>query len=156
MKNKTILFLVAALSLAAATAFKPVERHPLQGVWQQTLQIQDRDGASKIVYIPNFKFLLEDGNFFNMMGYLDKAVSPIPAHITGSGSWEATSDSTYVEHLVSSPTEPSSMGKDVVLTYRLSEDGERLFLTFRMNNGFEGKEIWTRVRIMETVSTAHS
>lgn len=153
MKNKTTLLPSAVAALLVICGFMPVRQNTPQGVWQQTLLVNDRNGQSVTAYIPAYKLLLEDGSFFNMLGNTREAVSPVPTHITGSGSWEATSDSTYVEHLVSSPTDPSSMGKDVVLNYKLSEDGNLLFVTYKMHNGFEGQEIWTRVRIMETVTT---
>ena len=129
MKNQTTRILSAVAALLLACGFMPIQPNSPQGVWQQTMLVKDKSGQHVTVYFPAYKFLPEDGTFFNMPGDSGEAVSPVPTRITGSGIREATSDSTYVVHLVSSPTEPLPMGKDVVLTCKLSEDASLLPVT---------------------------
>lgn len=149
MKTK-ILAAMAALLLAAmpmaAKEKKNNAKHPqaekLTGVWQQCLIGQNDRGEKVIMYVPSFKVLNADGSFFNLGLMDDKA----PGALFATGTWEVRSEATYAECLTSISTDPTSQGKENIITFRLSDNDEILHLSFNMpGNGAPGNETWHRV-----------
>ena len=146
----TILAATAALLLAAmpmaAKEKKNNAKHPqaekLTGVWQQCRVIPGGDGEKTILYAPMFKVLNADGTFFNLQQMDDKS----PGALFATGTWEVRSEATYAECLTSISTDPTSQGKENVLTFRLSDNDEILHTYYTMpGNGAEGSETWHRV-----------
>ena len=150
MKTR-ILTAVAALLLATTPVLakekkNQVKTHPqaekLTGVWQMCRVLQNGDGEKTIIYTPMFKVLNADGSFFN----LQMMDTSSPGALFATGTWEMRSEATYAESLASITTDPTSQGKDNVITFRLSDNDEILHTYYTMpGNGADGSETWHRV-----------
>lgn len=149
MKTK-IIAAVAALLLTAspmtAKEKKDKAKNPqtekLTGVWQMCRVLKTGDGEKTIHYAPMFKVLNADGSFFNLQQMDDKS----PAALFATGTWEVRSEATYAECLTSISTDPSSQGKENIMTFRLTDNDEILHTYYSMpGNGYEGRETWHRV-----------
>lgn len=150
MKTR-ILTAAAALLLAITPVLakekkNPVKTNPqaekLTGVWQRCHVLQSGDGEKTTIYAPMFKVLNADGTFFNLQMIDDKS----PGSLFATGTWEVKSEATYAESLASISTDPTSQGKDNVITFRLTDNDEILHTYYTMpGNGADGSETWHRV-----------
>ena len=141
---------VAALLLTAspmtAKEKKNTSKNPLTekltGVWQMCRMLKTGDGEKTILYAPMFKVLNADGTFFNLQQMDDKS----PGALFATGTWEVRSEATYAECLTSISTDPSSQGKENIMTFRLTDNDEILHTYYTMpGNGANGQETWHRV-----------
>lgn len=117
-------------------------KSPLEGIWQICTRVEPLGyGKFDIQTGPYLKILSSDKNLVNMR----LSVMNGRSVITAMGTFEQTSDSTYVEKIFKSVTNPEFTGTDSKLDFRfISED--LLEVRFRLpDRPIEGKEIWVRV-----------
>lgn len=148
---KTKMIAAAAALLLTATPMtakekKDTSKNPLTekltGVWQMCRVLKTGDGEKTILYAPMFKVLNADGTFFNLQQMDDKS----PGALFATGTWEVRSEATYAECLTSISTDPSSQGKENIMTFRLTDNDEILHTYYTMpGNGADGQETWHRV-----------
>jgi thiol-disulfide isomerase/thioredoxin len=149
MKTKMIATVAALLLTASpmtAKEKKNTSKNPLTekltGVWQMCRMLKTGDGEKTILYAPMFKVLNADGTFFNLQQMDDKS----PGTLFATGTWEVRSEATYAEYLTSISTDPSSQGKENIMTFRLTDNDEILHTNYTMpGNGANGQETWHRV-----------
>ncbi len=149
MKTKMIATVAALLLTASpmtAKEKKNTSKNPLTekltGVWQMCRMLKTGDGEKTILYAPMFKVLNADGTFFNLQQMDDKS----PGALFATGTWEVRSEATYAECLTSISTDPSSQGKENIMTFRLTDNDEILHTNYTMpGNGANGQETWHRV-----------
>lgn len=149
MKTKMIATVAALLLTASpmtAKEKKNTSKNPLTekltGVWQMCRMLKTEDGEKTILYAPMFKVLNADGTFFNLQQMDDKS----PGALFATGTWEVRSEATYAECLTSISTDPSSQGKENIMTFRLTDNDEILHTYYTMpGNGANGQETWHRV-----------
>ena len=149
MKTKMIATVAALLLTASpmtAKEKKNTSKNPLTekltGVWQMCRMLKTGDGEKTILYAPMFKVLNADGTFFNLQQMDDKS----PGALFATGTWEVRSEATYAECLTSISTDPSSQGKENIMTFRLTDNDEILHTYYTMpGNGADGQETWHRV-----------
>jgi thiol-disulfide isomerase/thioredoxin len=149
MKTKMIATVAALLLTASpmtAKEKKNTSKNPLTekltGVWQMCRVLKTGDGEKTILYAPMFKVLNADGTFFNLQQMDDKS----PGALFATGTWEVRSEATYAECLTSISTDPSSQGKENIMTFRLTDNDEILHTNYTMpGNGANGQETWHRV-----------
>ena len=149
MKTKMIATVAALLLTASpmtAKEKKNTSKNPLTekltGVWQMCRMLKTGDGEKTILYAPMFKVLNADGSFFNLQQMDDKS----PGALFATGTWEVRSEATYAECLTSISTDPSSQGKENIMTFRLTDNDEILHTYYTMpGNGADGQETWHRV-----------
>lgn len=149
MKTKMIATVAALLLTASpmtAKEKKNTSKNPLTekltGVWQMCRMLKTGDGEKTILYAPMFKVLNADGTFFNLQQMDDKS----PGALFATGTWEVRSEATYAEYLTSISTDPSSQGKENIMTFRLTDNDEILHTNYTMpGNGANGQETWHRV-----------
>lgn len=149
MKTKMIATVAALLLTASpmtAKEKKNTSKNPLTekltGVWQMCRILKTGDGEKTILYAPMFKVLNADGTFFNLQQMDDKS----PGALFATGTWEVRSEATYAECLTSISTDPSSQGKENIMTFRLTDNDEILHTYYTMpGNGANGQETWHRV-----------
>ena len=149
MKTKMIATVAALLLTASpmtAKEKKNTSKNPLTekltGVWQMCRMLKTGDGEKTILYAPVYKVLNADGSFFNLQQMDDKS----PGALFATGTWEVRSEATYAECLTSISTDPSSQGKENIMTFRLTDNDEILHTYYTMpGNGADGQETWHRV-----------
>lgn len=115
---------------------------PLEGIWQICTSVKPLGyGKYKIETGSYLKILSSDKKFINM--YFDQAGGR--SVITAMGTYNKTSDATYVENIVKSVTDPELAGVANTLDYGfLSEN--LLVVSYQMpNRPVRGTEIWVRV-----------
>lgn len=139
MKKRLLLLLVllAPLSLFAqqsATADK------VKGVWQQ-VQTAKNDG--RLIRLPVWKVLQGDGTFCTFLIGDETGLSLI----TNQGTYEWESDTTFVEHVTGSITDPQLVGKDNRLYYQF-EGNDLMRVRYRVPGASrDGRETWVRVKL---------
>lgn len=138
---KHLLFLIAlwaTLPLGAQTT--PQTGESLVGVWQQ-VQYAKKDGH--LMKLPVWKVMQSDGSFCTFLIANETGQSVI----TNLGTYEQTSDTTFVEHISGSITDPQLVGKSNVLSYTLKE-GDKLSVSYRVPGASrETHEAWLRVKL---------
>ena len=108
----------------------------LTGRWVQTYL--NSDGR---LVVSQQKVYLPDGTFSTVCIHSDGE-----DHIISSGTWELIDEHHYVEHIGYITTDPSSEGKDNVITYSMTGNDQQLYLSFVMpGNGITGSEFWQRI-----------
>lgn len=139
MKTLSILFLalLAPLSMNADTQ-KPQKQ--LAGIWQQ---IQKSNKEDRIMRLPVWKVMQNDLSFCTFL----IANQDGQSIITNKGTYKMTSDSTYVEHINGSITDPKLVGRDNVITYEFKGD-DTLHISYQMPGASKrGHETWVRVKL---------
>lgn len=115
---------------------------PLEGIWQICTSVKPLGyGKYKIETGSYLKILSSDKKFTNM--YFDQEGGR--SVITAMGTYNKTSDATYVENIVKSVTDPELTGIANTLDYGfLSEN--LLVVSYQMpNRPVRGTEIWVRI-----------
>lgn len=115
---------------------------PLEGIWQICTRVKPLGyGKFDIQTGPYLKILSSDKNFFNMfISITDKR-----SVITAMGTYAQTSDSTYVEKIYKSVTDPEITGTDSKLEFGFISDN-LLEVSYRLpGRSMSSKEIWVRV-----------
>lgn len=96
-----------------------VDKKPtIVGVWQKAMYQQSYP-LPTVKYLPIFKFLNEDGSFYQMDTHEKKAF------IIHVGTFEISSDTSYVERIVDSPY-PGFAGRESQMKYHLDSSGKTL------------------------------
>ena len=132
MKRFFLLLTITAMSsIACLTAQNIPER--FAGIWQQKQKITEKNGSERIVHLPVCTFLIA-----NRKG---------ESIITTKGTFAITDETTYVEHITGSITDPSLVNKDNIIKYTFTTDNT-MTLTYRMPGAAkEAVEMWTRVKM---------
>lgn len=115
---------------------------PLEGIWQICTRVKPLGyGKYDIQTGPYLKILSSDKNFFNMfISIMDKR-----SVITAMGTYAQTSDSTYVEKIYKSVTDPELTGTDSKLEFGFISEN-LLEVSYRLpGRSMSSKEIWVRV-----------
>lgn len=136
-------YLLFALSLLVFTGLQasPNKRQKaLPGVWQQ-VQVSKHDGHT--IHLPVWKVMQNDGTFCTFLIASQKGT----CIITNEGRYEVTSDSTFVEYVTGSITDPSLIGRGNKITYHFSER-DKIEVSYRLPGAKrDGRETWVRVKL---------
>lgn len=125
-----------SLSVSAGTQRKV----KLVGVWQQ-VQRDAQNGRQ--MNLPVWKVLQADGTFCVFL-IADKSGQCI---ITNEGRYEVKNDSSLVERVTGSITDPSLVGIGNELTYKFIGKDE-MHVTYRMPSATtDANETWVRVKL---------
>lgn len=147
MKKIFILFLFIGIGFTSSvsaqeTVSSSSEKIKLTGMWQMC-KVEIVDGKLHAQYLPSLKMLDTDGTFYNVQMQTGQQ----GCCLTAFGSFQITSDSTYVEKVTSSTAYPPISGKEVVINYRIL-DNEWVGITFSFPGETKRwKEIWKRVKM---------
>lgn len=140
---KKILLLACCLSGALCLTATAQKKAPLTGLWQQVIL----DQTNKPIFQSWFKEMYADGRFITFV-YLSKEQ---PCLITNEGTYKQVNDSTIREHIKASFTNKQAVGLKNDLTFKLSEDGNSLFVTYSLPGmPWPGKELWVRCSMPTT------
>ncbi|MEY8685300.1 TonB family protein [Bacteroides sp. AN502(2024)] len=114
----------------------------LEGIWQICTRVKPLGyGKFDIQTGPYLKIFSSDKNFFNMHLSTMNGRSVI----TAMGTYEQTSDNTYVEKIFKSVTEPELTGADSKLEFGFISEN-LLEVSFRLpGRPVNSREIWVRV-----------
>lgn len=108
----------------------------LTGRWVQTFL----NSEGKLV-ISQQKVYLPDGTFSTICIHNNGE-----EHTISAGTWQPIDEHHYVEHIGYITTDPSSEGKENVITYSLAGNDQQLYLSYVMpGNGVSGSEFWQRI-----------
>lgn len=130
-----LLALLAPLSLSAQKSLSDVA-----GVWQQ---VQQAKGDGHLMKLPVWKVMQNDGSFCTFLIANESGQSII----TNQGRYELTSDSTIVEHITGSITDPELIGLSNTLTYQF-RDSDKMDVSYRVPGASrENHEKWVRVKL---------
>ena len=117
-----------------------VKPESLEGIWQQ-VQVSKTDGHTML--LPVWKVLRSDGTFSTFL-IVNRSGQSV---ITNEGTYKMVNDSTIVEHITGSITDPQLMGKDNQLIFRLA-DNDTLQVSYKMpGHTREAHEKWIRVKL---------
>ena len=136
--TKRFVFLLCMMPMAlwAQTDAAP----QLAGVWQQIQVVKQKQHPVKL---PVWKVLQESGAFCTFLIANQSGQSII----TNEGRYERLNDSTYVEHVTGSITDPDLVGHDNVISYRF-KGPDRLEVHYQIPGAtHEGRETWVRVKL---------
>lgn len=140
MKRTALLLLAMTLPFAMSADESKTELRDMAGIWQQ---VQNFKGERRFIRLPVWKILHADGTFQTFL-IANKSAQSI---ITNAGTYKVTSDSTYTEHVTSSLTDPSLVGRDNHITYYM-KDKDNMSITYRMPGAKRnGQEQWIRVKM---------
>ena len=145
MKIRNFLRFSAAVLLFAAlvpvkTAAQSSGKYPIAGVWQAALYIIN-DSKVQLRRAPIFKILGNDGSMCNLNTAQEQAL------FTQQGTYEMTSDSTYVEKLLPSALNGGKAGEGR-MKYRLDADGKILYAQwFNSETGKWQPEMYVKVEL---------
>ncbi len=115
------IFLVSLLLLFpfSRVSAQLVEKKPtIIGVWQKAVY-QQSSPLPTVKYLPIFKFLNEDGSFYQLDTHEKKAF------IIHVGTFEMSNDTSYVERIVDSPY-AGFKGRESLVKYHLDASGKTL------------------------------
>ena len=116
--------------------------HTLKGVWQQ---VQTSSKSQRVMRLPVWKVLQGDGSFCTFLIGNEAGLSII----TNQGRYEPLSDSTYVEYITGSITDPNLVGKSNTLRFRMSGP-DTMHVRYRVPGASrDGKETWVRVKLQK-------
>lgn len=137
---KTMITLLALLATAGSMSAENKYEERFEGVWQQ-VQYTKPDAAP--IRLPVWKVMQTDGSFFTFLIANQSGKSII----TNEGTYKVTSDSTVVEHVTGSITDPTLVGKNNRITYQF-KDKDEVNVTYRMLGASrDGHETWVRVKL---------
>lgn len=135
--------LALALSLflcIGAYADKIKNADKLVGIWQQ---VQKAKEDNRVVRLPVWKVMQSDGHFSTFLIANEQAQSII----TNRGEFKVTSDSTLIEYVKGSITDPMLVGKSNKISYQLIDD-DTMRITYKLPNAMrEGNETWVRLKL---------
>ena len=125
----SVIYMFIFSTYSRAQELKEGESHPLTGIWQQSIVVQNPTNPAeerRIFKTHNLKFLNEDGTFFNMVVSDQKQIS----NITVLGTYEVNSDENYTEIIEKSYTNPNDINRKVKLGYKLSNENKHLVISY--------------------------
>jgi hypothetical protein len=139
MKKSVTLALLLCLGLGAY-ADKIKNSDKLCGIWQQVQQAKD---GSRVVRLPVWKVMQTDNHFSTFLIANEQAKSII----TNRGEFKVTSDSTLIEYVKGSITDPELVGKSNKITYKLVDD-DTMHISYKLPDAMrEGHETWVRLKL---------
>lgn len=115
----------------------------LQGIWQLCISANpNEDGTYTVIPVPCFKVFSSDQTYFIMIAVNKPGMK---SFVNSTGTYRTTSDSTYVENVTKSLSDPVLIGREMELTFNLI-NSNLLMTTYQMPNmPRRAKEYWTRV-----------
>ena len=137
---KRYFLLWALLCTFAVNAVAQHAASKIVGVWQQVQQSKS-DGHE--MQLPVWKVLQSDGRFctFLIANQIGQSI------ITNQGTYQLTDETTCVEHIDGSITDPELVGKQNTLTLQFKSD-DLLEVTYRIPGATrDGHEVWRRVKL---------
>ena len=138
--KKLLFLLLAAPLMGLQVMANSVKPESLEGIWQQ-VQVSKTDGHTML--LPVWKVLRSDGTFSTFL-IVNRSGQSV---ITNEGTYKMVNDSTIVEHITGSITDPQLMGKDNQLIFRLA-DNDTLQVSYKMpGHTREAHEKWIRVKL---------
>lgn len=152
MKKYLLSFVLTILSVLTVSSQEQKDNadeiHPLVGVWQQAVVVQNPNNPEERVIrkTANFKFLNKDGTFSNMVLSDGRQIS----NITVYGMYEINSDKSYTELVEKSYTNSNDTGRKVKMDYELSNENKFLVISYfsihpTTGEAMKGNEFWVRV-----------
>ena len=156
MKQYFRVLLMGVSLWAGATSVRgqrQAQESNLKGIWQMCFYVSaSPDMIGELKPSNSFKVLSDNGKFVNMTVIPNRG-----AIIIGSGTYEISSDSIYVEHVEKSLDLPQLTGADNILYFTLKDDAELMVLKYFIKNDRQGNEIntwcyetWKRVNMPTT------
>ena len=137
---KRLLLFLALLLPLSAQAGNENSRKKLVGVWQQ---VQKSEPDNRFVLLPVWKIVQADGNFCTFLIANQSGMSIM----TNQGTYQVTSDSTCVEAVKGSITDPEPNGRHTTQTLHFVSD-DRLEVSYRVPGARrDGHETWRRVKL---------
>lgn len=137
MKKILLLALLAPLFVCAQNTNSKAE---LVGVWQQMGQPEYNRPPMRL---PVWKVIQNDGTFCTFLIANQEAQSII----TNQGTYSVTSDSTVVEHVTGSITDPDIVGKDNAINFQM-RGKDFIHITYRTSAAEQvTHETWVRVKM---------
>lgn len=132
------MFLLAASFIGGqALADK---KAPFEGIWQQ-VQFAKTDGHPMI--LPVWKVMRSDGTFSTFL----IATRSGQSIITTEGSFKVANDSTFVENITGSLTDPQLKGKSNKLIFHFLDE-DTMNVSYRMPGSTrDAHERWIRVKM---------
>lgn len=138
--NKKIVFALSLLVSLGAYADKIKNANKLIGIWQQVQQSKD---DHRVVRLPVWKVVEADGSFQTFLIANEQA----KCIITNRGEYKVTTDSTVVEYIKGSITDPELVGKSNKIFYKLT-DNDTMHITYKLPKALrEGHETWVRLKL---------
>lgn len=137
--KRILLFLALFLPLCLG-AKTDNNKAKLVGVWQQ---VQKSTTDSHLMLLPVWKVIQADGSFCTFLIANQSGMSIL----TNQGTYQVTSDSTCVEAVKGSITDPELIGKFNTLTFHFVSD-DLLEVSYRIPGASrDGHETWRRVKL---------
>lgn len=133
-----ILVFMAAFLIHSNSLFSQNEKKPLVGVWQRiVLDSEDVVGGEYTLF---FKILSADGTFANLQ--ISTSGKAFYAH---RGTYQITSDSTFVESISSSSYE-GYVGTESLMRYKLEKENRVLQTQWCVEQDTWIPETWAKVK----------
>lgn len=142
MKRKIVL-LACLITLIAANQLQaqPIQ-NKLIGVWQMCYP-KTTDGATRMVYMPVWKNINDDGTFCTFMWQNGQN----SAVITNRGSYKVETNNQYTEYVAETSTSPRIAQKENKLTFNF-HGNDLLEVSYRIPGANEdGIELWKRIKV---------
>lgn len=146
MKNIFILLISMTCSLVSngqtSQTHLPASKSII-GIWKQTGATNIHSGKLVDVKSGNYKVINADGTFFTFVdwGIIDRTKDTT---IGQYGTYEITSDSTLVEHVIKHMMDPNLNGKDGAIKFKLVNENT-LMMAWSYGNTKWVNEKWTRL-----------
>lgn len=138
--KKLLILTLCVLCSAGAYADGKKSGNKLQGIWQQ---VQKGKHEGDMVRLPVWKVMQGDGHFCTFL----VANAEAKSIITNKGKYSVLSDSTFVEYVQGSITDPNLIGKANKITYTMP-DKDTIHITYRLEGASrDGHETWVRVKL---------
>ena len=143
MKNSFVLLFVFLSSVLLRGQERPIHvpaSKNLTGIWHQ---LSPRDPSEKL-FTGNYKILNPDSTFYTFVtwGVADHGRSP--STIGQYGTYEITSDSTWIEHIEEHYLYKPLSGKDGRIKYELIDENT-LIMSYSYDKKKWVKEKWKRL-----------
>ncbi|GGF78830.1 DUF4488 domain-containing protein [Wenyingzhuangia marina] len=144
----TIVFsILTTISCSSIKKTKTEKTHlpiskSLVGLWRQTIPII-KDGKTTNLLTPHYKSINTDGTYYTF-----NAPGNGNTKIIQYGSYEITSDNTYIEHVITNSAVPTMSNQDSSIKFKLVDENT-LIINWKLKDQRGGTEKWTRVLMMD-------
>ncbi|MDO3693317.1 DUF4488 domain-containing protein [Wenyingzhuangia sp. chi5] len=148
MKKIFILFITTCsiLTIISCSSYKKIQPQKthlpvsksLVGIWRQTLPFI-KDGKKIDLLTTHYKSINTDGTYYTFNTGKNGSIK-----IIQYGSYEITSDNTYIEHIITNSLVPTMSNQDSFINFKLV-DKNTLMINWKLNDQRGGNEKWTRV-----------
>lgn len=142
-RKAILLVLVCCFGSLTMQANNKPNGKKIVGIWQQLnpRRTVNPEGM-KLVKVPVYKLLTQDGQFMNMV------LNGEQGGITVSGTYEIQNDSTIIENIDKHVFSPELIGQKNSLWFKFGNDDELMMRYKFIKDGkeIEGREVWIRIK----------